>query len=122
VLVVDDHAGVRRALESLIRSAGDLVLLGSACDGAEAVLLTTRLRPRVVVMDLAMPGVNGVEATRRVRSQQDPPVVVALSGSHELIRDAVAAGASFAMLKDVDPNRLLEVIREAGSGSQDRCA
>jgi CheY-like chemotaxis protein len=113
VLVVDDHPGVRCGLESLVRSARDLVLLGSASGGEEAVVLTTRLRPRVVVMDLAMPGVDGVEATRRVRRQDPAPVVVALSGSHELIRDAVAAGASFTVLKDVDPGRLLEVIRTA---------
>jgi DNA-binding NarL/FixJ family response regulator len=115
VLVVDDHAGFRRALESLVRSAGDLILLGSACDGEQAVRLSAELRPRVVVMDLGMPGVNGVEATRRVRGQQLPPVVVALSGSHELIREAVAAGAAFTVLKDEDPQRLLEVIRAAAS-------
>jgi DNA-binding NarL/FixJ family response regulator len=113
VLVVDDHPSFRCALEALVRSAGDLVLLGSACSGEEAVLLATALRPRVVVMDLAMPGVNGVEATRRVRRQHPAPVVVALSGSHELIRDAVAAGAAFTVLKDVDPERLLDVIRAA---------
>ncbi len=57
---------------------------------------------------------DGVEATRRVRGRQRAPAVVALSGSHELIREAVAAGAAFAVLKDVDPGRLLEVIRAAG--------
>ena len=66
-------------------------------------------------MDLAMPGVNGVEATRRLRRQRLPPAVVALSGSHELIREAVTAGAAFTLLKDVDPDRLLAVIRAAGS-------
>jgi DNA-binding NarL/FixJ family response regulator len=115
VLVVDNHPGFRGALEALIRSAGDLVLLGSACDGEEAVVLSARLRPRVVVMDLAMPGVDGVEATRRLLGQRLPPVVVALSGSHELIRDAVSAGAAFTVLKDVDPDRLLGLIRAAGS-------
>lgn len=113
VLVVDDHAGFRRALESLVRSAGDLVLLGAACGGEEAVRLSAQLRPRVVVMDLGMPGVNGVEATRRLRDQQQPPVIVALSGSHELIREAVAAGAAFTVLKDENPARLLDVIRAA---------
>jgi DNA-binding NarL/FixJ family response regulator len=113
VLVADDHPGFRRALESLIRSEEDLVLLGSARDGEEAVRLSTQLRPRVLVMDLVMPGVDGVEATRRVCRHRSPPVVVALSGSHELMRDAVAAGAAFTLLKDVDPERLLQVIRAA---------
>jgi DNA-binding NarL/FixJ family response regulator len=115
VLVVDDHAGFRGALESLIRSAGDLVLLGSACGGEEAVRMSVRLRPQVVIMDLAMPGVSGVEATRRLLGQRLPPVVVALSGSHELIREAVSAGAAFTVLKDVDPERLLGLVRAAGS-------
>jgi DNA-binding NarL/FixJ family response regulator len=114
VVVADDHTGFRNALESLIRSAADLELLGSARDGEEAVRLATQLRPQVVVMDLAMPRVNGVEATRRVRRRHPAPAVVALSGSHELRRDAIAAGATFTILKDVDPVRLLDVIRAAG--------
>jgi DNA-binding NarL/FixJ family response regulator len=114
VLVADDHPGFRCALESLVRSAVDMVLLGSAGDGEQAVRLTTRLGPRVVVMDLVMPGVDGVEATRRVRAHRCPPAVIALAGSHERMRDAVAAGAAFTVLKDVDPERLLSVIRKAG--------
>jgi DNA-binding NarL/FixJ family response regulator len=117
VLVVDDHPGFLGALESLIRSARDLLLLGSASDAEGAVMLTGQLHPRVVVMDLAMPGVNGVEATRRLLDLRLPPTVVALSGSHELIREAVAAGAAFTVLKDVDPDRLLGLIRDAGRQS-----
>jgi DNA-binding NarL/FixJ family response regulator len=113
VLIGDDHPGFRSALASPIRSTDDLVLLGSARDGEEAVLLAAQLRPRVVVMDLAMLDVDGVEATRRIRGHRPPPVVVALSGSHEVIRDAVAAGAAFTVLNDVDPQWLLHVIRAA---------
>jgi DNA-binding NarL/FixJ family response regulator len=113
VLVVDDHAGFRCALESLLRSSTHLELVGSACNGEDALRLAAELRPQVIVMDLAMPGMNGVEATRRVRAQQVPPAVVALSGSRELTRDAVAAGAAFSVLKDEDPQRLLDVIRAA---------
>jgi two-component system chemotaxis response regulator CheB len=64
VLVVYDHAGFRRALEAALRRAPDLVLVGSARDGHEAVSMASRLRPRVMVMDLAMPGVSGVEGCR----------------------------------------------------------
>ncbi|MEA2161690.1 MAG: hypothetical protein QOD66_4070 [Solirubrobacteraceae bacterium] len=113
VLVVDDHPGYRRALESLLRGSAELVLVGSACNGEEAVRLAAELRPHVIVMDLAMAGLNGVEATLRIRAQLRPPTVVALSGSRELMRDAVAAGAAFTMLKDEDPQRLLEVIQAA---------
>jgi DNA-binding NarL/FixJ family response regulator len=90
------------------------VLVGSADGGVEAVALAARLSPEVVVMDLGMARVNGVEATRRVRAQPRPPVVVALSGSRELTKDAVAAGAAITLLKDVDPDELLAVIRSAG--------
>jgi DNA-binding NarL/FixJ family response regulator len=88
VLIVDDHCGFRYALESLLASAGDLRLVGSVCTGAEAVTLSEQLEPRVVIMDLAMPGINGVEATRRICGQRRPPAVVALSGSRELWREA----------------------------------
>jgi DNA-binding NarL/FixJ family response regulator len=115
VLVVDDHAGFRRALEGLLRNTPDLDLVGSACGGEEAVALTARIRPRVVIMDLAMPGLNGVDATRRVLAQVGPPTVVALSGSRELMRDAVAAGAALTLLKDVDPAELLDLIRSAAA-------
>jgi DNA-binding NarL/FixJ family response regulator len=113
VLIADDHEGFRLALESLLRSTDDLVVIGSACDGEEAVTLAIRLHPRVVVMDLVMPRVNGVEATRMIRGQRSPSAVVALSGSRELMREAIAAGAAFTLLKEEEPERLLAVIRAA---------
>jgi DNA-binding NarL/FixJ family response regulator len=118
VLVADDHPGFRFALEALVHSADDLRLVGSARDGAEAISLTTQLGPQVVVMDLTMPGINGVEATRSIRRGSPAPAVIALSGSHELTKDAIAAGAAFTILKDVDPVRLLEVIRVAAGPSE----
>jgi DNA-binding NarL/FixJ family response regulator len=111
VLIADDHPGFRRALETALRRAPGLDVVGSAHDGEEAVLMTVRLRPRVVVMDLAMPGMSGVEATRRLMEQREPPAVVALSGSRELMRDAIAAGASSTLLKEADLSELLASIR-----------
>jgi DNA-binding NarL/FixJ family response regulator len=111
VLIADDHPGFRRALETALRRAPGLTLVGSARDGEEAVLMTVQLRPRVVVMDLAMPGMSGVEATRRLMEQREPPAVVALSGSRELMRDAIAAGASSTVLKEADLSELLANIR-----------
>jgi DNA-binding NarL/FixJ family response regulator len=88
-------------------------LVGTARDGDEAVSMAVELRPRVVVMDLAMPGMSGVEATRRLMQQREPPAVVALSGSRELMRDAIAAGASSTLLKEADLSELLACIRVA---------
>jgi DNA-binding NarL/FixJ family response regulator len=111
VLVVDDHPGFRHALERALRRSSGLRLVGSACSGEEAIAMSARLEPRVVVMDLAMPGMSGVEATRRLMHQPSPPAVVALSGSRELMRDAMAAGACRALLKEGDLSELLTTIR-----------
>lgn len=111
VLVVDDHPGFRRALENALRRAPGLHLVGSARNGEEALLMSAQLQPRVVVMDLAMPGMTGVDATRRLMAQRKPPGVVALSGSRELMRDAVAAGARGTLLKEADLTELLATIR-----------
>lgn len=111
MLVVDDHPGFRRALETALRRAPDLRLVGSASNGEEALRMSARLHPRVVVMDLAMPGMTGVDATRCLMAQREPPAVVALSGSRELMRDAVAAGARGTLLKEADLTELLATIR-----------
>lgn len=115
VLIADDHPGFRAALVSLVRTESDMEVVGSACDGVEAVDLAERLRPRVVVMDLAMPRLNGVEAIRVIRRRGVGAAVIALWASRELIRDAVAAGARFTALKEDDPLRLLDLIRAAGT-------
>jgi DNA-binding NarL/FixJ family response regulator len=111
VLVVDDHPGFRRALETALRRAPGLRLVGSASNAEEALRLNAQLHPRVVVMDLTMPGMTGVDATRRLMAGDEPPAVVALSGSRELMRDAVAAGARGTLLKEADLTELLATIR-----------
>ena len=111
VLVVDDHPGCRRALEEALRRAPGVRLVGCASTGEEALIMSAQLRPRVVVMDLAMPGMTGVDATRRLMAEREPPAVVALSGSRELMRDAVAAGARGTLLKEADLTELLATIR-----------
>ena len=111
VLVVDDHPGFRRALEKALRRAPGVRLVGSASSGEEALRMSAQLRPRVVVMDLAMPGMTGVDATRRLMAGREPPAVVALSVSRELMRDALAAGARGTLLKEADLTELLATIR-----------
>ena len=115
VLIVDDHPGFRRALERALRRSPGLRLVGSARSGEEAIVMSARLEPRVVVMDLAMRGVSGVEAPRQLMRQPGPPAVVALSGSRELMQDAMAAGACRALLKEGDLTELLTTIRLAAA-------
>ena len=115
VLVVDDHPGFRHAIGRALRRASGLSLVGSAHSGEEAIVMSARLEPRVVVMDLAMPGMSGVEATRALMRQRRAPAVVALSGSRELMRDAIAAGACRALLKEGDLTELLTSIRVAAA-------
>lgn len=122
VIVVDDHPGFRAALERLLARTADLEVVGSASDGLQAVELAARLRPDIVVMDLAMPILSGVDATRRICSQPKPPVVVALTGSCAMWREARAAGVSYTILKDEDPERLVATIRAAVGGDRRRAS
>lgn len=113
VLVVDDHAGFRGALEELLAQADGITVVGSASNGAQAIEMVASLQPSVVIMDLAMPVLSGVEATRHICSQDAAPVVVALSGCRTQWREARAAGAAYTMLKGEDPERLIATIRAA---------
>lgn len=113
MLVVDDHVGVRSALAALIGGTADLRVVGSASGGAEAIELVAALEPTVVVIDLAMPETSGVEAIRTICRRRPAPTVVAFSGARTLWREARAAGAAYTVLKDDDPQRLLDTIRAA---------
>jgi DNA-binding NarL/FixJ family response regulator len=118
LLVVDDHAVVRAGLERLLASFDDVELVGLAEDGEEAVALSAELRPDVVLMDLAMPGLNGIEATRRiVAARPETQVVVLTSFSDRLgILGALDAGAVGYLLKDAEPEDLMRGIRAAAQG------
>ena len=94
VLIVDDHPGVRAAIEALIVRTPGLRVVGSVSSGAAAIEDARRLKPTVVIMDLCMPDINGVEATRAIRLDDGAPAVVAFSGSRELWREARDAGCS----------------------------
>ncbi len=118
VLLVDDHKLVRAGLQSLIESTDDLTVVGAASDGAEAVELVGALAPDLVLMDLSMPGVDGIEATRRIAAAHpDVQVLVLTSFSDgERVRRALDAGAVGYLLKDADPQDLLDGVRAVVRG------
>jgi DNA-binding NarL/FixJ family response regulator len=95
VLVVDDQAAFRQAMATVVAATDGFVLAGSAASGEEAVALGAALRPQLVLMDVHLPGIDGVEATRRLRAAGSPPVVVLLStyGVDEVAFDGCGAAA-----------------------------
>ena len=120
ILIVDDHALIRRGLADLIRYEKDLVAVGEASDGEEAVSAVAELKPDVVVMDLVMPVMNGVEATRRIKESTPDAKVLILTtfGTSVDVARAVAAGASGAIMKDASTDSQLAAIREVASGGK----
>jgi DNA-binding NarL/FixJ family response regulator len=117
VLVADDHGVVRDGLARLIEAADGLELAGTAADGEEAVALVARERPDVVLMDLDMPRVDGVEATRRIGGAAAVLVLTAFSDRHR-IRAARAAGAAGYLLKDASSQEVADAVRAAARGEQ----
>jgi DNA-binding NarL/FixJ family response regulator len=117
LMVVDDHAIVRRGLVRLVATAPDIELVGTAANGNEALHLVTRSRPDVVLMDIGMPVLDGVGATRLI-VDHDPRVrVVVLTGSaDDRVSEALEAGACEVVLKDADVDVLLDAIRSAAAG------
>jgi DNA-binding NarL/FixJ family response regulator len=118
VLLVDDHSLVRAGLERLLATANDVEVVGGAADGAEAIELARRLQPDVVLMDLSMPNVDGIAATRElVGGEEDVQVVVLTSLSdRERILAALDAGAVGYLLKDAEPQELIAGVRAAARG------
>ncbi|MER7247446.1 response regulator transcription factor [Kribbella sp. NPDC000426] len=118
VLIADDHAIVRTGLSQLLGTAEDIELVGAAGDGAEAATMAAELRPDVVLMDLSMPGTDGISATERiVAASPDVHVLVLTSFSDQTrILDALQAGAEGYLLKHSEPEVILAGIREIVSG------
>jgi DNA-binding NarL/FixJ family response regulator len=119
VVIVDDHPVVREGLAMLLAEEADIAVVGQAADGDEAIALATRLQPDVVVMDLVMPTVDGVAATRSLSAAGVPSRVLVLTSFAEddRVRDALQAGAVGYLLKDVRQPELLRAIRDAAAGT-----
>jgi DNA-binding NarL/FixJ family response regulator len=118
VLVVDDQELVRTGLEMMVEGADDLELVGLASDGEAAVAAAREHRPDVVLMDVRMPGMDGIEATRRIVEAGDARVLMLSTFDlDEYVFDAFRAGASGFLVKDASRDRILEGIREVAAGS-----
>ncbi|GAA2111329.1 response regulator transcription factor [Streptomyces synnematoformans] len=120
VLVVDDQFLVRAGITGLLGAADGVEVVGEAADGAEAVAEAARTRPDVVLMDVRMPGMNGIEATERILAEapEPPPRILVLTtfDLDEYVYRALRAGASGFLLKDIGPERLLAAVAAVAGG------
>jgi DNA-binding NarL/FixJ family response regulator len=116
--IVDDDPLVRSALGLMLGGQADIEVVGEATDGQEALALVRTSAPDVVLMDIRMPRINGLEATRRVLTESRSPRVIVLTtfGADEYVVDALAAGADGFLLKDTPPPEIVAAIRAVASG------
>jgi NarL family two-component system response regulator LiaR len=118
VLVVDDHAIVRKGIRALLAEFEDIEVVGEAGDGQEAVDRAEALRPDVILMDLVMPGVDGIEATRQVTADGAGPRILVLTSfaGDDKVLPAIKAGALGYLLKDSEPTELVRAIHQVHRG------
>jgi NarL family two-component system response regulator LiaR len=118
VLIVDDHAIVRKGISALLSTEPDILVLGEATNGAEGVEKAEALKPDVVLMDMVMPKMDGIEATRRITATDGGPRVLVLTSfaADDKVFPAIKAGALGYLLKDSGPNDLVRAIRQVYRG------
>ena len=118
ILLVDDHAVVRQGFKMILGAQSDMEIVGEAANGREAVELAAQLKPDIVVMDVAMPELNGIEATRRVIASDPHTRVIALSMHKDsvYVREILRAGARGYLLKDSGADDLVKAIRAVAGG------
>jgi len=119
VLLADDHTVVRQGLRALLEAESDIAVVGEAGNGREAVQLTRKLLPDVVVMDIAMPGLNGLEATRQITKEVPSAKILVLSSYNddEYVHQVTGAGATGYLLKQTAATDLIKAVREARRGN-----
>lgn len=120
VLLVDDHAVVRQGLHAVLNTAGDIVVVGEAASGEEAIQMASRVNPDLVLLDMVMPGMNGVETTIRLKAAH-PNLKVLLLTSYaynDQIQPALRAGADGYLLKTASADGVMQAIRTVAAGQQ----
>lgn len=118
VLIVDDHPLFRDGLESALRLEDDIEVVGQCSDGEQAITTAVRLRPDVVLLDINLPSMNGLQVARQIRAERSAVAVIMLTAYHdnEQVLHAMRSGAAAYCPKDVDSEKLLEVIRNVANG------
>ncbi|MGB5570779.1 MAG: response regulator transcription factor, partial [Sedimenticolaceae bacterium] len=118
VLLVDDHALLRKGLAVLLNAEADIRVVGEAGDGKEAIARVYALKPDVVIMDISMPGLSGIDATRQIRADSPDSKVIALSihSSKRFVDDMLDAGAAGYLLKESAPEELVQAIHAVMRG------
>jgi DNA-binding NarL/FixJ family response regulator len=116
VLVADDQAMVRAGFRRLLEAESDIDVVGEAADGREAVELAGRLRPNVALLDIRMPNMDGIEATRRIADAQTRVVILTTFDLDEYVYDALRAGACGFLLKDALPDQMIAAVHAAAGG------
>jgi DNA-binding NarL/FixJ family response regulator len=118
VLVVDDDALVRAGLSMLLAGTEDIAIVGEAADGSEVAAAVAEHRPDVVLMDIRMPGMDGLEATERLRAHEDAPEVIVLTTfeADDYVLRALRAGAGGFLLKDTPPAEIVRAVRAVAAG------
>ncbi len=120
VMIVDDHEMVRRGLGLFIRGYDDLLLVGEAENGEDAIRLCDEVKPDVILMDIIMPGTNGIEATRVIKQRYPHVQIITLTSSSDTsnVTAAVQAGATSYLLKNVSHDQLVNAVRAAREGNR----
>ncbi|MGD9048742.1 MAG: response regulator transcription factor [Anaerolineae bacterium] len=120
LLIVDDLEHVRQGLRTILELAGGLVVVGEACNGLEAIQQVEQLRPDVVLMDLAMPQMDGLEATERIKAQSPRigVVMISIHDNEETQEQAAKAGVDAFLAKGTDTEILIQTIQEVGQKAQ----
>ncbi|MBI4515009.1 MAG: response regulator transcription factor [Deltaproteobacteria bacterium] len=118
VLLVDDHTVVRRGLRKILESTPEIEVVGEVGDGAQALTAATSLHPDVVLMDISLPGLNGIEATRRITATTPGTQVLMLSmhADEQYVRQSIGAGAKGYLLKDADDQDLVSAVLAVRKG------